>query len=147
MIDIETIDLWTEELFVIVPKTHRFAERESIGLEEIKDEPFISIKKGNSLRQLVDEFFAQVGVVQNTTFAGEEMHTIAGFVGAGLGVSVIPHIKGLDNYNVKKLRVSSLPCFRTIGVSWARNRYLSPAVTEFKQYLVEYFKDRNSTLK
>ena len=147
MIDIETIDLWTEELFVIVPKTHRFAERESIGLEEIKDEPFISIKKGNSLRQLVDEFFAQVGVVQNTTFAGEEMHTIAGFVGAGLGVSVIPDIKGLDNYNVKKLRVSSLPCYRTIGVSWARNRYLSPAVTEFKQYLVEYFKDRNNTLK
>lgn len=147
MIDIETIELWTEELFVIVPKTHRFAERESIGLKEIKDEPFISIKKGNSLRQLVDEFFAQVGVVQNTTFAGEEMHTIAGFVGAGLGVAVIPNIKGLDNYNVKKLRVSSPACYRTVGVSWAKNRYLSPAVTEFKQYLVEYFKDRHSTLK
>lgn len=142
LIEIETIELWTEELFVIVPKTHRFAERETIALEEIKDEPFISIKKGNSLRQIVDEFFAKVGVTQHTTFAGEEMHTVAGFVGAGLGVSVIPDIKGLDHFNVKKLRVSWPPCYRKIGVSWAKNRYLSPAATEFKEYLVEYLTNK-----
>lgn len=139
LIEIETQELWTEELFVIVPKTHHLAARDSISLEEIKDEPFISIKKGNSLRQLVDEFFTGIGIKQNTTFAAEEMHTVAGFVGAGLGVSVIPNIKGLDHFNVKRLRVSSPDCYRTVGVSWARNRYLSPAAEEFKNYLVEYF--------
>lgn len=140
LIDIETIELWQEELFVIVPTSHELAQKDEIYLEEIKSEPFISIKKGNSLRQLVDSYFAEIGVVQNSTFAGEEMHTIAGFVSAGLGVSLIPNVKGLDNYKVKKLRVIYPPCNRSVGVSWVKNRYLSPAASEFKQYVLAYFK-------
>lgn len=140
-IEIETLELWQEELFVIVPSTHPLAEKDIIKLEEIKDEKFISIKSGNSLRQVVDEFFAQIGLVQNSSFAGEEMHTIAGFVGAGLGVSLIPNIKGLDNYNVKKLRVSYPECKRSVGVSWVKNRYLSPSATEFKKYIISYFNE------
>ena len=140
-LEIETLELWQEELFVIVPSTHPLAQKDIIKLEEIKDEKFISIKSGNSLRQVVDEFFAQIGMVQNSSFAGEEMHTIAGFVGAGLGVSLIPNIKGLDNYNVKKLRVSYPECKRSVGVSWVKNRYLSPSATEFKKYIISYFKE------
>lgn len=140
VIEVETIELWQEELFVIVPSTHPLAKKDAINLEEIKDEQFISIKSGNSLRQLVDSFFAEIDVDHKTTFAGEEMHTIAGFVGAGLGVSLIPDIKGLNQYNVKKLRVISPKCVRSVGVSWAKNRYLSPSASEFKKYLVDYFK-------
>ena len=142
-LEIETIELWQEELFVIVPTTHRLADREEIRLDEIKDDPFISIKIGNSLRQVVDSFFDQVGIEKNSTFAGEEMHTVAGFVGAGLGVSLVPEIKGLDNYKVKKLRVSYPECKRSIGVSFVKNRYLSPSATEFKKYIMDYFKERN----
>ncbi|MFJ8237843.1 LysR family transcriptional regulator [Ureibacillus sp. NPDC094379] len=140
VVDIQWIELWSEELFVIVPKTHRFANRESIRLEEIKDEPFISIKRGNALRKIVDELLKQSGVTTNTTFSGEEMHTVAGFVGAGLGVSLIPNIKGINEYNVCKIRVSEPICQRKIGVSWVGGRYISPAANQFKNYLVEYFK-------
>ncbi|SOB98680.1 DNA-binding transcriptional LysR family regulator [Ureibacillus xyleni] len=139
---IEWIELWSEELFVIVPKNHRFATKESIRLEEIKDEPFISIKKGNALRQIVDRFLKQAGITTNTKFAGEEMHTVAGFVGAGLGVSLIPNIKGLNEYNICKIRVSDPICERKIGVSWAGHRYLSPVANQFIDYLVENFKGK-----
>ena len=138
-IEVETVELWQEELFVIVPSTHFLAKKDSIDLEEIKNEPFIAIKSGNSLRQLVDSFFAEIGMNHTTTFAGEEMHTIAGFVGAGLGVSLIPDIKGLDQYNVKKLSVNNPKCVRSVGVSWVKNRYLSPSASEFKKYLMDYF--------
>lgn len=77
-IEIDWIELWSEELFVIVPKNHRFANRESIKLEEIKDEPFISIKRGNALRLIVDKLFKEAGITTNITFAAEEMHTVAG---------------------------------------------------------------------
>jgi len=139
IMDIQWVELWSEELFVIVPNNHKFASRDTIRLEEIKDEQFISIKRGNALRQIVDHFLEQAGIKANTTFAGEEMHTVAGFVGAGLGVSLIPNIKGLNEYNVKKISVSEPICERKIGISWAKDRYLSPAATEFKNYLVEYY--------
>lgn len=69
------------------------------------------------------------------------MHTVAGFVGAGMGISLIPNIKGLDHYKVKRLKVEP-PCYRSVGVSWAKNRYLPPAVVEFRQYLLDYFQQR-----
>ena len=143
VIEVTTEELFVEELFVIVPSTHPLAKRSTIRLEEIKTEPFIAIKKGNSLRQLVDEFFLNEGIELNTTFAAEEMHTVAGFVSAGMGVSLIPNIKGLDEYNVKRLKVDP-PCYRSVGVSWATNRYLPPAAIEFKQYLIEYFQMRKA---
>ena len=141
MIDIETEELFVEELFVIVPMTHPLANQTSVKLEEVKNEPFIAIKKGNSLRHLVDEIFLDAGIELKTTFAAEEMHTVAGFVSAGMGISMIPNIKGLDDYKVKRLKVEP-PCYRSVGVSWAKNRYLPPAASEFKQYLVDYFKKR-----
>lgn len=141
VIEIETEELFVEELFVIVPTTHPLAQQDAVKFEEVKNEPFIAIKKGNSLRQLVDELFLERGIVLNTTFAAEEMHTVAGFVGAGMGISVIPNIKGLDHYKVKRLKLDP-PCYRSVCVSWAKNRYLPPAVSEFKQYLLDYFQER-----
>lgn len=142
VIEIETEELFVEELFVIVPKTHPLAKQDAVKLKQVKSEPFIAIKKGNSLRQLVDELFLEEGIVLNTTFAAEEMHTVAGFVGAGMGISIIPNIKGLDNFNVKRLKVDP-PCYRSVGISWAKNRYLPPAVVEFKNYLLQYFHQRD----
>ena len=142
-VDLDWIELWTEELFVIVPKNHPLANEKSIKLESIKDEPFISIKRGNALRQIVDQLFKEAKISMNSSFAGEEMHTVAGFVSAGLGVSLIPDIKGLNEYNVCKIPVSKPICERKIGVSWSKGRYLSPAATQFKDYLVEYFEEKN----
>ena len=141
VIEIETVELFVEELYVIVPMTHPLAKQSAVKLEDVKNEPFIAIKKGNSLRHLVDELFLQAGIELKTTFAAEEMHTVAGFVSAGMGISMIPNIKGLDDYKVKRLKLDP-PCYRSVGVSWAKNRYLPPAASEFKQYLVDYFKER-----
>lgn len=45
VIEIETEELFVEELFVIVPTTHPLAMQESVKLDEVKNEPFIAIKK------------------------------------------------------------------------------------------------------
>lgn len=43
---IQWTPLWSEEIFVIVPHGHPLAKAESVTLEEIANEPFISLKKG-----------------------------------------------------------------------------------------------------
>lgn len=143
ILNIHWTELWTEELFVIVPENHRLAAKDYIKLVDIKDDPFISIKRGNSLRQMVDTLFESVGITTNTTFSAEEMHTVAGFVAAGLGVSLIPHIQGLDQFNVKKLRVVDPLCYRKIGLSTVQNRYTSPAVHDFHKFLLDLFTEKD----
>ncbi|MDN4074920.1 LysR substrate-binding domain-containing protein [Fictibacillus sp. CENA-BCM004] len=64
--------LWNVELYVIVPKDHKYADRKDITLEEISDESFIHLKEGFSLRITVEQLFQEAGLTPKITFEGEE---------------------------------------------------------------------------
>ncbi|MBY8912049.1 LysR family transcriptional regulator [Bacillus sp. YC2] len=136
---IRWVQLWSEELFLYVPKGHRLASYESITLNEIAEEPFILLKKGYALRITIDELFDQAGIHPNIMFESEEAATAAGFTASGLGISILPDLKGLDQSNLSKIRISWPTCQRIIGVAWIEGRFLSPVAEKFKQHVIEHF--------
>ncbi|MEW5066409.1 LysR family transcriptional regulator [Bacillus subtilis] len=138
---IQWIKLWSEELFVFVPNDHPLASRESITLNEIAGERFILLKKGYALRMTVDELFEKANIQPNIMFEGEEAATAAGFVAAGLGISILPYLKGLDQSKITKIRVSWPECQRVIGIAWIKGRFLSPVAETFKQYVISHFSE------
>ncbi|RNA68565.1 LysR family transcriptional regulator [Alteribacter keqinensis] len=129
--------LWDEELFVIVPKDHTYASRTFITFDEIADEPFIHLKEGFSLRNTIDRLFQKEGITPEITFEGEEAATVEGLVAAGLGISILPDLKGIDQSKISQIRVKSPECKRTIGLAWVKGRYLTPAAERFKQFILE----------
>ena len=139
--DIYWEKLWDEELYLIVPKQHELGSKKSVSLNEFASEPFISIKKGNSLRETVDNLYKKEGFTLNVAFEGEEIHTVAGLVESGLGVSLIPHIKGLEQYNVHIISVNAENCKREIGLAYLQTRFMSPVTLQFINYLRAYFED------
>ncbi|NJI53776.1 LysR family transcriptional regulator [Bacillus subtilis] len=138
---IQWIKLWSEELFVFVPNDHPLASRESITLNEIAGERFILLKKGYALRMTVDQLFEKADIQPNIMFEGEEAATAAGFVAAGLGISILPDLKGLDQSKITKIRVSWPECQRVIGIAWIKGRFLSPVAETFKQYVISHFSE------
>ena len=64
--------LMHEELFAILPSTHRLAGQESIRLEQLKDDPFVLFNEGYSLRTLVWESCRKAGFTPKIAFEGEE---------------------------------------------------------------------------
>mgnify|MGYP001469116986 CR=1 FL=1 len=134
--------LWEEELFLIVAKDHPLAEKKQLKMKDFAKYPFISIKKGNSLRQTVDELFRRGGFQLNIAFEGEEIHTVAGLVESGLGVSLIPHIKGIEQYKLEIMKVDLANCKREIGLAYMKNRFKSSATKQFAMFIREYFKNR-----
>ncbi len=131
--------LWSEELFVIVPSNHRLAGSKVVTLKEIAKESFILLKRGSGLRSITTQLFHEAGLSPNITFEGEEVHTIAAFVAAGLGVTIIPDFKGFDWSNVSRLRLHSPKCKRVIGLASVEGRYLSPTAKRFQQFITDYF--------
>lgn len=131
--------LWDEELFLIVPHNHLLSNKDIVKVEDFAHLPFISIKKGNSLRQSVDQLFSNKGFKLNIAFEGEEIHTVAGLVESGLGVSLIPKIKGLELYHLHIIRVDSTVCKREIGLAYIKHRFLSDPTTQFANYIRSYF--------
>jgi DNA-binding transcriptional LysR family regulator len=132
-------ELWYDELCVIVPQQHRLANRGSIRLSEIRDEPFIPFKKGFGMRHITDDLCRQAGFEPSIAFQGDEVTTIEGFVAAGLGVAIVPNQKTLNREAVAVLSVCEPICRRLIGISWVEGRYLSPAADRFRRFVIERF--------
>ncbi|MCK6255452.1 LysR family transcriptional regulator [Fictibacillus sp. KIGAM418] len=130
--------LWNEELYVIVPKDHKYADKVSITLEEIADESFIHLKEGFSLRITVEQLFQEAGLTPKITFEGEEADTVAALVAAGLGISILPNLKGTDQSKITQIPIQNPRCQRTIGIAWVEGRYVPPSVQKFKQFVLEH---------
>lgn len=139
-VPIQWTSLWSEEVFAIVPLGHRLAGEPSILLEEIASESFVALKKGYALRRTTDRLFQQIGYTPQITFEGEEAATVAGLVAAGLGVSLLPELRGMDNSKIVQIHVREPKCQRVIGMAWIEGGYLSPAALRFKGFVLDYFR-------
>ncbi|TWE02721.1 LysR family transcriptional regulator [Neobacillus bataviensis] len=143
--DIVWEPLMTEQIYLVVPPEHPLAKREKIYLNEVKDEPFISMNTGFGFRNLTDEFCHEAGFVPNIAFEGDEPGVIGDLVRQGLGVAFIPEISWLGNSKPfpNKLEIIDPHCQRTIGLGWSRRRYLSNPGQHFRQYVLDYFSKLN----
>lgn len=143
--NIECIPLLVEEIFLVVPRDHSLAGRNSIRLSEVENEPFISFKKGYGLRELTDSFCRQAGFVPNIIYEGsvttEEPKAL---VSSRLGIALLPPIHKWSSPFVSYpvfIHVQEPVCTRTIGLSYVRNRHLPEAARQFISYVVDYFKE------
>ncbi|MED4072122.1 LysR family transcriptional regulator [Priestia endophytica] len=126
-----------EELFLSVPTCHRFSHYESILLEEVREEKFVLLKKGYSLRSITDQLFERVGIIPNITFEGEEVPTIAGLISAGFGISLLPRLHKPEESNVIQIPVRSPKCERLIGLAWNEKTYMSAPTLNLKNFVLE----------
>lgn len=137
--DLRWVRLFEEEIFAVVPPDHPLAERDSIRLEELASEPFVTFKPGWGLRQLNEELCQRAGFVPRATFEGEEVATVHGLVAAGLGVALIPRSAAPREARAAWLHVTEPRCERTIGIAWIDNRYLSAVATQFRDFVIDSF--------
>ena len=132
-------ELWRDELFAIVPSDHPLSKRSSITIHELANESFILMKPGYALRLQADHLFEQAKFQPHITFEGDEVSTVAGFVIAGLGVSILPDGLEINQKGISKLHITGMNAERIIGMAWSEGRYLSPAAKAFQQFIFDYF--------
>ena len=137
-IPIDWRELWREEVYVIVPLHHRFAKQDTVRLQDLAEDPFVTIKEGNSLRQIQNHVFEQVGISPDIVFEGEEFHTVASFVEAGFGVGLLPDLQRIDGYQIKRLHVTDVVCERRIGIATMKDRYIPQVAKQFEAFVSEH---------
>lgn len=140
--DIHFTPLFSEELFVIVPKSHRLAQKKEIKLIEIAEEPFISFKKGVGLRVIADQLCKEAGFAPKIAFESQEPATVNSLVSAELGVGLAPRNKAMDVYNIACLRVTEPKCSRMIYIGWKKRAFVPKVVEQFRQFVIDYCKER-----
>ncbi|MEU3774346.1 LysR family transcriptional regulator [Streptomyces sp. NPDC032472] len=88
--DLVVRPLLTDRLVGLVPEGHRLAGAERVGMAELADEPWIA-GCPRCRRHLV-EVCEDAGFTPRIDFATDDYPAVAGLVGAGLGVAVLPEL-------------------------------------------------------
>jgi DNA-binding transcriptional LysR family regulator len=132
---IEWRPLFNEELYALIPTGHRFASRKNIDLIELASEPFVALREGHGLRQVLDDLCRQAGFKPNVILEGYEVGSLRGLVASGFGVTLAPKRQIFAPMYVD-VPISAPRCYRTVGLSWRRERWLSARALAFKDYVV-----------
>ncbi|MFB7600775.1 LysR family transcriptional regulator [Streptomyces sp. NPDC056160] len=88
--DLVVRPLLTDRLVGLVPEGHRLARAESVAIAELADEPWIA--GCPRCRSQLVEVCASAGFTPRIDFATDDYPAVAGLVGAGLGVAVLPQL-------------------------------------------------------
>jgi DNA-binding transcriptional LysR family regulator len=133
--------LITEPLRLAVPSTHRLAGRGTVQLAEVAEEPFVSLRPASLLRQQCVELCERQGFRPSIGFEGDDLPTVCGFVGAGLGVSIVPVPHGgpfePEPGRLSYLTIDDPRAARDIGLAWSKERRLLPAAELFRQHVID----------
>lgn len=125
--------LFAEELQIALPARHPLAQKRSLRVSDLSQLRFILYERKTVMRQLIDSFFAELGVQPQVTMVMENIEAIKSLIGAGLGASVLPvHAIGNEaaDKKVRLLRVEKKRLHRQLSLITLKSSYMPNAVRE-----------------
>lgn len=140
--EVDFIPIQNEELVVIVSNEHPLAKNDNIDLIDLDKYPFIGFSEKSGIRPLINNLFEKIDLKPNIICEVEEDNAIAGLVEINYGIAVVPRISSLKNYNIKVLPIVNPSHERFIYLATLKNKYLTPSVNLFKNFIIEQSKDK-----
>lgn len=83
--------LSSEPMVLACGPKHHLAEREQVGLADLKDESFVDFHPGWITRDVTDHALAGARIERRVALEVNDVHSLLDFVGAGLGIALVPH--------------------------------------------------------
>ncbi|WP_427892788.1 LysR family transcriptional regulator [Kribbella sp. GL6] len=121
--------LLDEPVLVVTHLDHPFAQRQSLQVEDLADEPFVIARKGQWQRWLLDRLFAETGLTPRIVCESDEAAAIQELIRSGLGIGFNPDFarRTMPDYPVAATPVDHPECRRTLSLLWSADATLSTA--------------------
>jgi len=110
-----------EPLVALVPPGHLLARSGEIRLQEIAEEPFLTLKPGYGLRELVLNVLKEAGVTPNITVEVSQLDFLIGLVEAKMGLTILPQLAVARERNLTQLQISERHAFRELYLVWRKD--------------------------
>lgn len=135
--------LLIEKLYFVANKSNPISNKK-LTLNELCDQPFISMCEGSSLKRLTLEYCKKAGFTPNIVIESDDPFYIRNYLELNLGIALIPEIswKGQLSDNIVFLDVVDFTQSRITYVYQSHQKLTSPLVTRLYKFLSE-----NSNIK
>jgi len=136
--DLEFQELINEPVLLAVPLDHPLAERSSVDVEALADEPFVTTRRGQWQRQLLDRLFAARGLSPRIVCESDEPAATAAMISAGVGVGLLPAValREVPGVQLAWLAVNDPACTRTLSLAWPRAGIAPSAPQKLRDHLL-----------
>jgi DNA-binding transcriptional LysR family regulator len=112
-----------------------------VALTDVAELPFVALRRTSQLRPLADRLCAAAGFTPQVAFECDDLPTLRAFVGAGLGVAVVPATVGAvrdpDTGPVRHVPLTDAGAVREVGLAWSAERRLLPSAELFRQHVLQ----------
>ncbi|MBR2802543.1 MAG: LysR family transcriptional regulator [Erysipelotrichaceae bacterium] len=134
--------LYSERIMVALPADHPLAFHKTINISELKDQHFVSLKKGNALRDLLDQYCLNAGFEPNIFIECNSAETVRKMLRLGGNISLVPELSwgGISTDNTVLRPLSSPQGTRYLYLI-ENKPYLSESAKCFRDYTLQYFRD------
>lgn len=134
--ELEVQPVLEDPFLVAVPHAHRLAKRDAVRLEELAGEPMVMFpRRGSPLfHSRIMAMCERAGFTPRVVQQATQIHTVAGLVGAGIGLAIIPGTaRNLQPPGVRFLDILDRPEPVHVALGWLRGKEELPAVRSFRQ--------------
>jgi len=140
--NIECRILKEDEIVLIVPENHRFAQRKSIKLAEVADDDFITLPLNYNFREVADLLCQAAGFMPKVVFEVDDI-LMQELIELEKGITLMPlylvnrpHVR---RHNLRMLKITEPDTHIQIGLSWLKNRYFSETAKQFYDFIIQNY--------
>jgi LysR family transcriptional regulator, transcription activator of glutamate synthase operon len=141
--------LVSEELVVILPRSHPLANRSGVRMSELAGEQFISYREGSRLREILNRAAREADFDPQVMLESNESRRIRRLVGRGMGVAILPRsdTEGSGDADIVVVNLDQPALTRDITLAWRQGRRQPPAVAEFIELSRDLFTDGHTSAR
>jgi LysR family hydrogen peroxide-inducible transcriptional activator len=129
---LESRTLYDEPFTVAMPEQHRLAKRQTIRVEDLKDETLLLLDDGHCLRDQALAVCSRVGLQEKQDFRATSLETLRQMVATGAGITLLPEMPSQGAYGKAQgvtVRPFAKPApSRKIGAVWRKTSARLPAI-------------------
>lgn len=143
--------LMNDHLVLITPNTEKYTNwtEEEITVDKLRKEPFVLREKGSGTRQEFEKALHSLdgdNGAWNIIAHMNSSEAINCSVSEGLGISVVSSVSAADYLAMDKIKafnIKGLNLTRSFYLANLKNRPLSPVMSVFKAYILQYFNKKD----
>lgn len=120
-----------DRLCLFIPADHALAGRRAVKLSELTAQPMILTGRDSSVRELVEQLFADAQLPLSPGLEANYMSTVLALVRQGLGVSLLPESADDGRDDLVKVPVDHPGVTRQIGLITRTGQAMAPAAQRF----------------
>jgi LysR family transcriptional regulator, transcription activator of glutamate synthase operon len=132
----------TDELYLALPEGHPLDSPHPIDLAQCVEERWVLLQPPSRLRRIALEMLTAADIDADVAFEAEDLATVRGFVGHGLGVSILPSLGaavgpvGTDHVVLRP--IANAGATRHLGLAWTTRHPLLPSADLFRQFVIDW---------